>query len=216
MSIFNDDMENLSKEDLKNLVHNLKKEVFQLREIIDNVPGDVYWKDTTGVWLGINARGSESLKKMGFPSDPKDVVGKTDAELFGEETARHFKENDRIIMKEKRDISQEESAILDSGEKIVQLSIKRPLYNELGDVIGIVGNTVDITYLKKIENDLTAAKEKAEAANRAKTEFLANMSHDVKSPMTGIVMSSDLMMRDPAWLNVETAEQIHGSAEQVL
>jgi len=216
MSILHNDIEDLSKEDLKNLVHSLKKEIFQLREIIDNVPGDVYWKDTSGVWLGINARGSESLKKMGFPSAPKDVIGKTDSELFGEETARHFKENDRIIMKEKREISQEESAILDSGEKIVQLSIKRPLYNELGDVIGIVGNTVDITYLKKIENDLTAAKEKAEAANRAKTEFLANMSHDVKSPMTGIVMSSSLMMKNPAWLNVETAERIHASAEQVL
>jgi len=190
------DLRSLSIEELQVLIESLRKENFQLREIIDNVPGDVYWKNTQGVWLGINARGSESLRKMGFLSDLKEVIGKTDAELFGEETARHFKANDQMVIQEKREISQEESATLQSGEKLVQLSIKRPLYNEAGEVIGIIGNTVDITYLKKIESSLHAAKEKAEVANRAKTEFLANMSHDMKTPLSGIVTTAEVIIGD--------------------
>ncbi len=211
-----DDLRNLSIEELKILIESLKKENFQLREIIDNVPGDVYWKDTQGVWLGLNARGSDSLKKMGFLFNRKEVIGKTDTELFGEETARHFKANDQIVIQEKREISQEESATLQSGEKLVQLSIKRPLYNEAGGVIGIIGNTVDITYLKKIESSLHAAKEQAESANRAKTEFLANMSHDVKTPMTGVVSVADLMRTRPDWRTPEKAEMIYSCGLQVL
>ena len=196
MQLPENDLKNLSIEELQSSIKSLRKENFQLREIIDNVPGDVYWKDTQGVWLGINARGSDSLRKMGFLSDPKEVIGKTDSELFGEETARHFKANDQIVIHEKREISQEESATLQSGEKLVQLSIKRPLYNEVGGVIGIIGNTVDITYLKKIESSLHAAKEKAEVANRAKTEFLANMSHDMKTPLSGIVTTAEVLISD--------------------
>ena len=218
MQIPEDDLKKLSIAELEILIKGLQKENFQLREIIDNVPGDVYWKDTQGVWLGINARGSDSLRKMGFLSNPKEVIGKTDVELFGEETASHFKANDQQVIQERREISQEESATLQSGEKLVQLSMKRPLYNEAGEVIGIIGNTVDITYLKKIESSLHAAKEKAEVANRAKTDFLANMSHDVKTPLTGVVTMADIMVHDNTAREVdrERANIIFSSGQQIV
>lgn len=183
-------------EELQRTVERLKSENFQLREIIDNVPGDVYWKNLQGVWLGVNARGSASLQKMGFSFKPEDIIGKTDEQLFGEATAKIFRENDLEVIQGQKEISKEESATFVTGEKIVQISIKRPLYDENKKVTGIIGNTVDITYLKKIENDLIVAKEKAETANKAKTEFLANMSHDMKTPLAGIVTSADVIAYD--------------------
>lgn len=162
-----------------------RSQINQLKSIIYNLPGDIYWKDTAGVWLGVNKTGLESLIRMGFAKSEEDVIGKTDYQLFDKSTADEYRKNDLEVMRLGVQNTTEEAVLLPNGQTIIQLSTKRPLRDESGQIIGIVGNTIDITHLKKIEADLRIAKENAEQLSSVKMDFIRNMEHDIRTPLTG-------------------------------
>lgn len=206
---------------LQKIVEDQKEEISQLKNIIDDLPGDIYWKRCVGdklVYSGMNRTGTDSLHKMGFRWKINDIVGKTDDSLFDKETADIFIRNDWDVIHEGIARTKEETAILPSGKKIIQLSTKRPLLDKQGHTIGIAGVSIDITELKETQSALQIALEKAKAASHAKTEFLENMRHDIRTPLSGIVGCARIIQsqpNDPETVS-EYAEDLAQSGEALL
>jgi signal transduction histidine kinase/ActR/RegA family two-component response regulator len=91
------------------------------------------------------------------------------------------------------------------------------IFFQNGHPLRALGVFTDITAQVEKENELTAAKEAAEAAARARTEFLANMSHEIRTPMNGVIgMASLLSQQELDPVSRSHVDVIRSSGESLL
>ncbi|MCV3270112.1 response regulator [Roseobacter sinensis] len=96
----------------------------------------------------------------------------------------------RMIDRVQQDVPVPEIIRLWNGEYIKVIDRRGPD----GDIISL---GLNITATVKYEKKLKAARESAEAANRAKSAFLANMSHEIRTPMNGVVGMAEVLIDTP-------------------
>lgn len=160
-----------------------------LENIIACMPGNIYWMDTNCVYLGCN---NNSARLMGLRSR-KDVIGKTYAELaqtacWYQGQADSFKRDDLEVMTTgmpKYNI-EEPPVLSPEGSKIYFLTTRVPIFDKEGNIIGVVGNSIDITDRKLMEQELKQSKEKTELANKAVTIFAKSMAHELRTPLASL------------------------------
>lgn len=99
----------------------------------------IYAKDPEGRFTFVNRKLEELL---GFA--PGALVGKRDHDIFPPEIADPFRENDRVVFRERRPLTVEEEILVD-GRLRTNLSVKFPLERPDGTVFGTAGVSTDIT-----------------------------------------------------------------------
>ena len=144
------------------------------QEILEMLPGNVYWKDTEGHILGCN---KNALIYYGYESI-EDVYGKTDFDTLDKEMAELVSQVDKeIIASAKPRYDVEEPCFKKTGK--FYLTHKIPMFNNQGEVVGIVGVSLDISQRKKAQNDLVEAKRKQEELEQLNKQYLKKMNEDL-------------------------------------
>ncbi len=80
-----------------------------------------------------------------------------------------------------------------NGELYWEKSVITSIVNSKGEISSFIAVQEDISVMKKLEQDLIAAKEKAEESDALKTAFLHNISHEIRTPINAIVGFSEFL-----------------------
>jgi PAS domain S-box-containing protein len=70
-----------------------------------------------------------------------------------------------------------------------------------GEALEFIASVRDFSARKQLEEDLLAARDRAEEASRLKASFLANMSHEIRTPMNGVIGFTEMLLASE--LNIE-------------
>src|SRR2546423_6440202 len=127
----------------------LKRESSLMQALMDNIPDAIYFKDTESRFTRVNQhapyRGGNA---------PEDVIGKTDFDFFIEAHARAaYEDEQRIIRTGEPIIDKEEKEIYPDGAITWLSTTKVPIFDETGQVTGIVGISRDTTERKRAEEE---------------------------------------------------------------
>jgi PAS domain S-box-containing protein len=166
----------------------LKRQTVLLTSLIDSTPDLISIKDPNGLYLGCNPAFCEFLGKP-----QREIVGRTDSELFGPDIARSLHQRDLALLtdgKPRRD--DQWITFLGRGEMLLD-ALTAPIFDAEGGLVGVLSMGRDITARHTLEQELRAAVRAAEKANAAKTMFLANMSHEIRTPLNGLMGMMQLL-----------------------
>jgi two-component system aerobic respiration control sensor histidine kinase ArcB len=137
-------------------------------KILSELPEHIYYLDKNGCILACNI---QQAKFFGF-SSPYEVIGKNLYDLaqelqWDQALVKQVRDNDTQVLQSGQEVVIEETLIID-GQRKIFLSYKKPLLGDSGEIIGIVGVSIDISSRKQLEEKLRLAELRA---NNEKIKF---------------------------------------------
>ena len=180
----------------------LKDERLLLRTLIDNIPDSIYCLDLECRKTLANLT---DLKYMGAKSEAE-VIGKNDFDFYPKEIADKFFEVDNSVIQTRKPLLNVEEYLIDTkGEIKWLLTSKIPMFNNEGQITGLLGYGRDITERKYAEEEIKAKNEELQRLNAAKDKFFSIIAHDLRSPFNGFLGLTQMMAED---LHTMTLEEI--------
>lgn len=147
-----------SRRGRKNLPTSKEAKISQLQfhTILNNIPDQAWLKDATGRYLAVN---QTYIAACGHSEE--EIIGHKAAEVWPEEIANQYTRTDRRVLISGRQWHFEEKRMNRAGKLMIFETIKTPVHDEDGLIIGTTGISRDITRYKTIQTQLLRQRERS-------------------------------------------------------
>jgi PAS domain S-box-containing protein len=177
---------------VRRLVARVAQREAQFRTLIHTIPDMVWLKDPQGVYLACNP----AFERF-FGAPEAAIQGKTDHDFLPKEEADFFRQKDREAMAAGGPRANEEWVTLaDGGGRILLETLKTPMLDPSGTLIGVLGIGRDIT--EQDSHSRERAKLQAQLFEAQKLEalgrFAGGVAHDYNNMLSVIVANADLAL----------------------
>jgi len=178
----------------------------QFKTLFERAPIGMVITANNGTIISVNKSFSETL---GYRTE----------EIIGYPIKKVFSDNDNLkykpiykLLKEAINIDMESLLIKKDGSHILAIVKSFTITDEAGRAVKSLVQIIDITEIRKAENELTIALDKAKESDRLKSAFLAQMSHEIRTPLN-VILASIPILSDEIGVDDEDTQVIIQSVD---
>ncbi|MFM8536276.1 MAG: PAS domain-containing protein [Acidimicrobiia bacterium] len=160
-----------------------------LLAVIDATPDAIFVKDLDGRYVIVNQAAARFVGRT-----PNEVVGKNDFELYPEETARRFMQDDQAVLASGKAMSFEGVASSASGTQ-AYLVTKGAYRDKNGTILGIYGISHDITELRSAQDSLEQTRQALFRSQKMEAvgQLTGGIAHDFNNILMVILGNLELL-----------------------
>ncbi|MCX6283519.1 MAG: response regulator [Bacteroidetes bacterium] len=175
----------------------------QFEAILDHLPALVFYKDRSNRFIRVNKYLAEAYNKS-----KKELEGVSLYDIYPQDVAEQYHQDDLEVLNSglaKLNIS--EPWQTPEGLRWVRTS-KIPFVNQVGEIDGVIGISIDITDLKHAEEEISSKNIELLKTIAEKDKFFSIIAHDLRSPFNTFLGMTRLMVKDLHTLKLDEIQKM--------